>query len=68
MKKRYWIEHPVQEGKYWTVKYGFGDGEERMTQGTSEYNAFEMAVDALCVCLSIKASWYRRFIFKIFRV
>ena len=53
-KKRYWIEHPFKEGNYWVVKYGFNDGEERYTQGTSEYNAFEMAADAICACLDIK--------------
>ena len=54
MNKRYWIEHPFKEGNYWVVKYGLGDGEERHTQGTSEYNAFEMAADAICACLDIK--------------
>ena len=69
-KKRYWIEHPIKDGNYWTIRYGFGDYPEgeRITQGRSEYNAFEMAADAICSCLDIKMSWYRRLIFKIFRV
>ena len=67
---KYHIDHPIQaakDGKYWIVRYDIGDG-ERWTQGTSEYNAFEMAADAIATCLDIRASWYRRLIFKIFRV
>lgn len=63
----HWIGKPWKEDRVWLIRYGAGNF-NGVTQGRDKYNAYEMAADAICTSLGIRANWYRRLIYKIFKV